>query len=119
MANRMIQQNEVDQERKGKKMAQDGTIRIQRSLGGSATPFQVSFAPYDTESETGGVRRFRELQEVRDFLRILGIGAEFIRQALQQLAAGRSASLSDVRLTDAMVKRAGFLETGDLARSVS
>lgn len=100
-------------------MTQDGTIRIQRSLGGSAAAFQVSFAPYDSEAETGGVRRFRELQEVREFLRILGIGADYIREALRQLAAGRSASLSDVRLTDAMVRRAGFLESDNLARSMS
>lgn len=100
-------------------MAQDGTIRIQRSLGGSGAAFQVSFSPYDSEAETGGVRRFRELQEVREFLRILGIGAEFIREALRQLAAGRSASLSDVRLSDAMVRRAGFLESDNLARSMS
>ncbi|MBZ5541391.1 MAG: hypothetical protein LAN61_12820 [Acidobacteriia bacterium] len=99
-------------------MTQDGIIRIQRSIGGSGAAFQVTFTPYNAEEEAGGVRRFHELQQVREFLRVLGIGADFIREALRQLAAGRSASVSDVRLTDKVARRAGFLSTENLARSV-
>ena len=100
-------------------MAQDGTLRIHRSIGGSGAAFQVTFAPYSAEEGTAGVRRFHELQHVRAFLRVLGIGAEFIREALRQLAAGRSASVPDVRLSDEVIRRAGFESAEDLARSIS
>ncbi|HVS74108.1 MAG TPA: hypothetical protein VHE23_01690 [Candidatus Acidoferrales bacterium] len=100
-------------------MAQEGMIRIHRSLGGSGAAFQVTFASYDAEKEVAGVRRFRELQQVREFLRVLGIGADYIREALRQLAAGRSASLSDVRLSDTAFRRAGFVNSDNLARSIS
>jgi hypothetical protein len=99
-------------------MTQEGMIRIQRSIGGSGAAFQVTFAPYNTEGEVSGVRRFHELQQVRDFLRVLGIGADFIREALRQLAAGRSAALSDVSLSDTAFRRAGFVSSDNLARSI-
>ncbi len=99
-------------------MAQEGMIRIQRSIGGSGAAFQVTFAPYNSEGEISGVRRFRELQQVREFLRVLGVGAEYIREALRQLAAGRSASVSDVRLSEDAVRRAGFVSSENFARSI-
>ena len=35
-----------------------------------------------------GERSFHELQQVRTFLKLLGVGAEFIKDALRQLTAG-------------------------------
>jgi hypothetical protein len=99
-------------------MAQDGTIKIHRSIGGRGAAFQVTFAPYDAEGGTPGVRRFHELQHVRDFLRVLGIGAEYVREALRQLAAGRSASVPVVNLSDSAFRRGGFEVTDNLVRSV-
>jgi hypothetical protein len=98
--------------------SQEGIIKIHRSIGGSGAAFQVSFAAYNAEGEIAGVRQFRELQQVRDFLRVLGVGADFIREALRQLAAGRSASLSDVSLSETQFRRAGFVSLDNLARSI-
>ena len=83
---------------------------------GTGAAFRVSFAPYDAEGEVGA-RAFHEVQHVRAFLKGLGISAELIKDALRQLAAGRSASLPNVSLTDQAVKSAGLLNTEDLARS--
>ncbi|HXY26542.1 MAG TPA: hypothetical protein VEI73_17965 [Candidatus Acidoferrum sp.] len=100
-------------------MANEGTIRIHRSIGGTGAAFRVSFVPYDTEGEeaAGGERSFNELQQVRAFLKMLGLGAEFIKDALRQLTAGRSASLPNVSLSDKAVKSAGFVNLANLARS--
>jgi hypothetical protein len=98
-------------------MASEGTIRIHRSIGGTSAPFRVSFVPYEEEDETGGERAFHELQQVRAFLKMLGISADVVKDALWQLTAGRSASLPNVSLSDKAVKSAGFVSVANLARS--
>ena len=98
-------------------MANEGTIRIHRSIAGTGAAFRVTFVPYDAEGEEGGERSFRELQQVRAFLKMLGLGAEYIRDALRQLTAGRSASLPNVTLSEKAVKSAGFVNLENLARS--
>lgn len=97
-------------------MAIDGTIRIHRSIGGTGAAFRVSFVPYDSDAEgTAGVRAFHEVQQVRAFLKSLGVNAHVAADALRQLAAGRSASIPSVSLSEDAVKNAG-LETS-LAKS--
>ncbi len=101
-------------------MANEGTIRIHRSIAGTGAAFRVSFVPYSGEGEdgaAGGERTFRELQQVRAFLKMLGIGAEYIKDALRQLTAGRSTSLPNISLTDKAVKSAGFVNLVNLVRS--
>ena len=100
-------------------MASEGTIRIHRSIGGTSAAFRVSYVPYEEEDEAGGERSFRELQQVRAFLKMLGIGAELVKDALWQLTAGRSASIPSVSLSDKAVKSAGFVSVTNLARSNS
>ncbi len=98
-------------------MANDGTIRIHRSIGGTGAAFRVSFVPYDSDGEgTAGVRSFHEVQQVRAFLKSLGVNAQAAADALRQLAAGRSASLPNVSLTEDVVKSAGLVTTVSLAR---
>ncbi len=99
-------------------MANEGTIRVHRMLGGSGAAFHVTFAPYEkTDGGAVGVRRFHELQHVRAFLRVLGVGAELIREALRQLAAGRSASVPGVVLSDEALRREGLETTAMFTRS--
>jgi len=98
-------------------MANEGTIRIHRSIAGTGAAFRVSFVPYDSEEESGGERSFRELQQVRAFLKLLGVGAEYIKDAFRQLTAGRSASLPNVTLSEKAVKSAGFESVENMARS--
>src|SRR5438132_7380742 len=72
-------------------MANEGTIRIHRSIGGTGAAFRVTFVPYGGEGEeaaAAGERSFHELQQVRAFLKMLGLGAELIKDALRQLTAG-------------------------------
>jgi len=98
-------------------MANEGTIRIHRSIGGTAAAFRVSFVPYD--SDEGGhaaVRAFQEVQHVRAFLKTLGVNAALIADVLRQLAAGRSASVPNVSLSEDVVKHAGLTTTASLAR---
>ncbi|HEV3374411.1 MAG TPA: hypothetical protein VG051_01830 [Candidatus Acidoferrum sp.] len=99
-------------------MANEGTIRIHRSIGGTGAAFRVAFVPYDSDGEgTANMRSFHEVQHVRAFLKLLGVGAELIKDALRQLAAGRSASVPNVSLTDEVVKSAGLLTTENLERT--
>ncbi len=100
-------------------MASEGTIRIHRSIGGTGAAFRVTFVPYTDgeEAAAAGERSFHELQQVRAFLKMLGLGAEYIKDALRQLTAGRSASVPNVSLSDKAVKSAGFGNLVNLARS--
>ena len=65
-------------------MASEGTIQIHRSIGGTGAAFRVAFVPYDESDEAlpAGQRSFQQLQEVRAFLKLLGVGAEFIKDCL-------------------------------------
>src|SRR5438093_7249797 len=92
-------------------MANEGTIRIHRSIGGTGAAFRVTFVPYGGEGEeaaVAGERSFHELQQVRAFLKMLGLGAEFIKDALRQLTTGSLAFLPDVLVTVKVVRNAGF-----------
>jgi hypothetical protein len=98
-------------------MANEGTIRIHRSIAGTGAAFRVSFVPYDSDGDgSAGVRAFHEAQQVRSFLKTLGVNAQLIADALRQLAAGRSASLPNVSLSEDVVKHAGLTITASLAR---
>jgi hypothetical protein len=93
-------------------MANEGTIRIHRSIGGVGAAFRVSFVPYDSDGEgTAGVRAFHEVQQVRTFLKSLGVNAELIRDVQRQLTAGRSASVPNVALSEDVVKSSGLNAT--------
>ena len=54
-------------------MANEGTIRIHRSIAGTGAAFRVSFVPYDSDGDgSAGVRAFHEAQQVRSFLKDSG-----------------------------------------------
>jgi hypothetical protein len=98
-------------------MANEGTIRIHRLIGGTGAAFRVSFVPYSSDGDSvAAVRSFHEVQQVRAFLKGLGLGAELIKDALRQLAAGRSASVPNVSLSEEVVKSAGLDSSASLAR---
>jgi hypothetical protein len=91
-------------------IASEGTLRIHRSIAGTAAPFRVTFQPYHDNDEPAPAaeRAFYHLQDVREFLHVLGLGAEYVREALRELTAGRSAFLTNVGLTEKAIKSAGF-----------
>ena len=100
-------------------MANEGTIQIHRSIAGTGAAFRVAFVPYgdSDENSPAGERSFHHLQEVRAFLKLLGVGADYIKDALRQLTAGRSAWVPNVSLSDKVLRSAAFVSTANLARS--
>ncbi len=104
-------------------MASEGTIRIHRSIGGTmGAAFRVTFVPYGGEEEaaaSAGERSFHELQQVRAFLKLIGVGAEFIKDALRQLTAGRSASVAERFAFGQSGEERGLRKSLNLARSNS
>jgi len=91
-------------------IASEGTLRIHRSIAGTSAPFRVTFQPYQDGDEPAPAaeRAFYHLQDVRQFLHVLGLTAEYIREALRELTAGRSAFLTNIALTEKAIKNAGF-----------
>jgi hypothetical protein len=86
-------------------------------IGGNGAAFRVSFVPYDSDGEgTAGVRSFHEVQQVRTFLKSIGVNVEVVKEALRQLAAGRSASVPNVALSEEVVKSSGLDATAAVAR---
>jgi hypothetical protein len=97
----------------------EGTIRVHRSIGGTGAAFRVAFVPYaeDDGKKGGGERSFHHLQEVRAFLKVLGVGAEYIKDVLRQLTMGRSAWVPNVSIPEKTLRNAGFVSLNNLARS--
>ena len=91
-------------------IASEGTLRIHRSIAGTSAPFRVTFQACQDGDEPAPAaeRAFHHLQEVRQFLHVLGLTAEYIREALRELTAGRSAFLTNIALTEKAIKNAGF-----------
>jgi hypothetical protein len=97
----------------------EGTIQIHRSIAGTGAAFRVAFVPYadGDDSKPAGQRSFHHLQEVRAFLKLLGLGADYIKDALRQLTAGRSAWLPNVSISEKALRSAGFININNLART--
>jgi hypothetical protein len=97
----------------------EGTIRVHRSIGGTGAAFRVAFVPYADGDDTkvAGERSFHHLQEVRAFLKLLGIGADYIKDVLRQLTMGRSAWVPNVSIPEKTLRHAGFVNLNNLARS--
>jgi len=97
----------------------EGTIRVHRSIAGTGAAFRVAFVPYGEgdDAKPAGERAFNHLQEVRAFLKLLGVGADYIKDVLRQLTMGRSAWVPNVSISEKVLRNAGFVSIGNLARS--
>ncbi len=102
-------------------MQLEGTIGIHQSLVGSGARFGVTFAPYAPREEGGacGIRWFDALHKVGAFLKSLGIRKELIAAAVHQLAAGLSAVIPSVVLSEEVIQRRGLDVTVTLKRRIS
>ncbi len=89
----------------------EGTIRVHRSIAGTGAAFRVAFVPYaeGDDSKPAGERAFNHLQEVRAFLKVLGVGADYIKDVLRQLTMGRSAWVPNVSISEKVLRNAGFV----------
>ena len=50
-------------------------------------------------------------------LEVLGVGADYIKDVLRQLTMGRSAWVPNVSISEKVLRNAGFVSIGNLARS--
>ncbi len=101
-------------------MQLEGTIGIHQSLGGSRARFGVTFAPYAREQGgPGSIRWFDALQQVGAFLKSLGIRKDLIAAAIHQLAAGLSAVIPSVVLSEEVIERRGLDSTAALTRKAA
>lgn len=98
-------------------MQLEGTIGIHQSLGGNRARFGVTFAPYARDEQgASGVRWFDALQQVGAFLKSLRIRNDLIAAAIHQLAAGLSAVIPGVVLSQEVIHRRGLDGNAALAK---
>jgi hypothetical protein len=80
--------------------------------------FDVFFAPNVDETACNS-RRFRELQELGEFLESLTLRHEVVERTLQTVSAGRSASIPNVVLSDEVIFDQGLDSTVTLNRRIN
>jgi hypothetical protein len=88
-------------------MTYEGTLGVHRTTCGSATVFDVFFAP-DAVGKACNSRRFREIGELGDFLESLDLNGEMVVRALEDVCMGRSAAIPHVTLTDEVIQFEGL-----------
>jgi hypothetical protein len=96
----------------------EGTIGVHRTFSGSATVFDVFFAP-NVDGAACNSRRFREIGELADFLEFLRLREEVVARTLEELCKGRSASIAPVTLTDEVISGEGLDSTVTMKRRIN
>ena len=80
--------------------------------------FDVFFAPNMNKSECNS-RRFRELQELGEFLESLEVKQEVVARTLDEVRNGRSASIENIVLSDEVIFDEGLDSTITLDRRIN
>ena len=80
--------------------------------------FDVFFAPNRNKSECNS-RRFRELQELGEFLESLEVKQEVVARTLDEVRKGRSASIENIILSDEVIFDEGLDSTITLDRRIN
>ena len=80
--------------------------------------FDVFFAPNMNKSECNS-RRFRELQELGEFLESLEVKQEVVARTLDEVRKGRSASIENIILSDEVIFDEGLDSTITLDRRIN
>ena len=83
-----------------------------------APVFDVFFAPNMNKSECNS-RRFRELQELGEFLESLEVKQEVVARTLDEVRKGRSASIENIVLSDEVIFDEGLDSTITLDRRIN
>ncbi len=98
-------------------MANEGTIRIHRLIGGTGAAFRVSFVPYDSDGEgTAGVRSFHEVQQVRAFLKSIGRERGCYQGSSAAVGRGPFGVRAECRAFGRSREERGFGRTATVAR---
>jgi hypothetical protein len=99
-------------------MKYQGTLGVHATVSENTPVFDVFFAPNVDETACNS-RRFRELQELGEFLESLTLRHEVVEQTLETVSAGRSASIPNVVLSDQVIFDQGLDSTVTLNRRIN
>jgi hypothetical protein len=99
-------------------MKYQGTLGVHATVSENTPVFDVFFAPNVDETACNS-RRFRELQELGEFLESLTLRHEVVERTLQTVSAGRSASIPNVVLSDEVIFDQGLDSTVTLNRRIN
>jgi len=99
-------------------MKYQGTLGVHATVSENTPVFDVFFAPNVDETACNS-RRFRELQELGEFLESLTLRHEVIERTLEEVSAGRSASIPNVVLSDEVIFDQGLDSTVTLNRRIN
>ena len=80
--------------------------------------FDVFFAP-NVDKSACNSRRFRELQELGEFLETLEVQHEVVAKTLEELRKGRSASIENIVLSDEVIQIEGLDSSATLNRRMN
>jgi hypothetical protein len=99
-------------------MKYQGTIGVHATVSEDTPVFDVFFAPNMNQSECNS-RRFRELQELGEFLESLEVKHEVVTRTLDEVRKGRSASIENIVLSDEVIFDEGLDSTITLNRRIN
>jgi hypothetical protein len=99
-------------------MKYQGTIGVHATVSEDTPVFDVFFAPNMNKSECNS-RRFRELQELGEFLESLEVKHEVVARTLDEVRKGRSASIENIILSDEVIFDEGLDSTITLDRRIN
>ena len=90
-----------------REMKYEGTIGVHVTRSEDTPVFDVFFAP-NADGDACNSRRFRALDELGAFLEFLDVREDLVEQALEEVRAGHSASISNVTLSDEVILMQGL-----------
>src|SRR5258708_19590647 len=86
-------------------------IWIHRSIAGTSAPFRVTYQAYQDGDEPAPAaeRSFHHLQDVRTFLNVLGLAADYVRDAFREFTSALSAFFTNITFTENPIKNSRFV----------
>ena len=99
-------------------MIYEGTVGVHRTFSGRTPVFDVFFAP-NVDGGACNSRRFRKLADLAGFLETLKLSEDAVAKALQEVCAGRSASIEHVTLSEEVILGEGLESTVTVNRRMN
>jgi hypothetical protein len=103
---------------KGGNVIYEGTVGVHRTFSGNTPVFDVFFAP-NVDGGACNSRRFRDLEELAGFLEFLKLREEVVVRTLEEVCAGRSASIAHVTLSDRVIAEEGLDSSITMKRRIN
>ncbi|MFZ3217582.1 MAG: hypothetical protein WA192_16095 [Candidatus Acidiferrales bacterium] len=99
-------------------MIYEGTVGVHRTFSGDTPVFDVFFAP-NVDGGACNSRRFRDLEELAQFLEFLDLHEEVVARTLEEICLGRSAAIAHVTLSDEVIAGEGLDSSVTLKRRIN